>query len=139
MTERAAVYATPVTPCLLCGCTDNQACMTPDGACSWVFVDRARKLGVCSACVNKLPFHGLRPEVLQFAKSMEAVLKANDHKGGWKKMNRWLLCDRAINEMQELLRALEHLSPEEIAKEATDVANFMMMIVDNLTNQENNT
>lgn len=32
--------------CTVCGCTDNAACLTPDGFCSWVAPN------LCSACVT---------------------------------------------------------------------------------------
>lgn len=39
--------------CFICGCTEDRACMTPEGPCSWAFEDR-RGL-VCSACIIRLP------------------------------------------------------------------------------------
>lgn len=33
--------------CRVCGCTDSRAC--PDG-CSWIWVDRKARIGVCSSC-----------------------------------------------------------------------------------------
>lgn len=32
--------------CKICGCTDEQACITPDGPCCWVDEDHT----LCSAC-----------------------------------------------------------------------------------------
>lgn len=32
--------------CKLCGCTDDRACMTPNGPCHWV------KKDLCSACAR---------------------------------------------------------------------------------------
>jgi hypothetical protein len=37
--------------CIGCGCTDTNAC---DGGCSWLRVDRAAGLGVCSECPEKV-------------------------------------------------------------------------------------
>lgn len=39
--------------CHICGCTENQPCMTDEGPCSWAFETRAGP--VCTACVVKLP------------------------------------------------------------------------------------
>src|SRR6266699_5392354 len=41
-----------VATCIGCGCDDNHPCVGegPDGACSWMRVDRDKGLGVCSAC-----------------------------------------------------------------------------------------
>lgn len=35
--------------CTECGCTDDQACVTDEGPCSWV------QPGLCSACANPYP------------------------------------------------------------------------------------
>lgn len=58
--------------CRGCGCTDNNACMTDDGPCSWVLMDvdcEAREAGrqpttearphtgICSACAEALDWH----------------------------------------------------------------------------------
>jgi hypothetical protein len=39
--------------CLICGCTEDNACLTNEGPCSWAFERRAGS--VCSACVVELP------------------------------------------------------------------------------------
>ena len=71
------------------------------------------------------------PEVVAFADAMEAQLRANDHKPGWK--NDWSkdLLKRLREETDELEKTLEE--PDytgNILKEAADVANFAMMIAD---------
>jgi len=35
--------------CKVCGCTDDNACVTPEGSCHWVMK------GLCSACYIELP------------------------------------------------------------------------------------
>lgn len=42
--------------CIECGCHDFAACQVDDtgGPCSWLAVDRAAGLGVCSACPDGL-------------------------------------------------------------------------------------
>lgn len=94
----------------------------------------------------------LRPEVRAFAHLMEAQLRANDHKPGWKRDDPTALACRAEEELAELKSAVENwslsrvqgmddigrgadpLSPAERAKivgeEAADVANFAMMVAD---------
>lgn len=39
--------------CHICGCTEDNPCMTSEGPCSWAFEERAGS--VCSACIVKLP------------------------------------------------------------------------------------
>lgn len=78
-----------------------------------------------------------RPEVVAFANLMEAQLRANDHKGGWRNDRAADLHSRLLEEAEELFDALNWRSaflgaadPERIGSEAADVANFAMMIAD---------
>jgi NTP pyrophosphatase (non-canonical NTP hydrolase) len=89
----------------------------------------------------------IREEVAAFATHMESKLRENDYKGGWKNDGLGSLVNRAVEELQELQRAVgafEHVrySPSttaedlkaaarEVLREAADVANFAMMIADN--------
>ncbi len=82
--------------------------------------------------------------VLAFAHRMEAKLELNRDKGdreGWLKDHPAALVERLREELVELEEALgslafvaptgaERSTPEEIANEAADVANFAMMIAD---------
>lgn len=79
----------------------------------------------------------LRPEVLAFAHLMEAQLKANDHKPGWKGEDWYPLLMRMREETIELHEALIPGSRTDlpawwkrVGSEAADVANFAMMIAD---------
>lgn len=78
----------------------------------------------------------LRPEVRAFAEAMEAQLRANDHKPGWKNDSAFSLLVRLQEEKDELLEAVSCGrigSPEwakRVVKETADVANFAMMIAD---------
>lgn len=75
----------------------------------------------------------LRPPVRAFARAMEEQLRANDHKGGWDDCSLQYLRDRMDVELWELKRALRR-SPVnllEVMEETADVANFLMMVVDN--------
>lgn len=87
---------------------------------------------------------GLRAEVAAFAGAMEAKLRENDHKGGWKECNLTYLETRLREEMRELTSLFQawHLAGSgfmgyrrdevnaKIIREAADVANFAMMIAD---------
>jgi NTP pyrophosphatase (non-canonical NTP hydrolase) len=71
---------------------------------------------------------------------MEAVLKANDHKGGWDGCDSTYLLKRLKEEVIELEVQINHNTREpidltRIIHEAVDVANYAMMIADNLRDQ----
>ncbi|MED1557547.1 hypothetical protein [Bacillus paramycoides] len=77
----------------------------------------------------------MREEVKWFAEQMESKLQENDHKGGWQDCDCYWSLKRAREECLELLCELDAyrdlgLNKEEIIKECSDVANFMMMIAD---------
>ena len=40
--------------CIGCGCTDQHACVSDDGPCSWIVVDYDVGRGVCSCCQSNL-------------------------------------------------------------------------------------
>ena len=80
---------------------------------------------------------GVRPAIQWFAEQMEATLQRNDHKGGW--CNHDGLLDRLREETDELHGALvrhnasviaPNTHPNDVVREAVDVANFAMMIAD---------
>ena len=86
----------------------------------------------------------LRESVKWFAEQMELVLRKNDHKGGWKNCTWEYLFDRLEEEQKELVEECYkdgysdvfdiflNTNTEAMIKEAVDVANFAMMIADNL-------
>jgi hypothetical protein len=79
----------------------------------------------------------LRAEVMWFAEAMEVQLCANDHKPGWHDMPLLRLLVRLEQEARELRRAIERDQARPnaahwIITEAADVANFAMMIADNV-------
>jgi hypothetical protein len=75
----------------------------------------------------------LRPEVQWFAQQMELTLRANDHKGGWNEMSPRELATRLNEEVYELeLAYYAGRNAERVIREASDVANFAMMIADNI-------
>jgi hypothetical protein len=78
-----------------------------------------------------------RPEVRAFADLMEAQLRANDHKPGWRGDQDWELHYRLREEVSELGEQLAPGSRTDLASwrsrvgsEAADVGNFAMMIAD---------
>ena len=86
----------------------------------------------------------LRPRkaVMQFARRMEGVLREHDWKGGWKRMRDVETIQKLMEESQELQgaiwisahRSTQKADPptvEDILKEAIDVANYAMMLLDN--------
>ena len=73
--------------------------------------------------------------VLEFAVIMQEKLDANDHKDHWSTMSLQYLFTRLAQETGELSRAnKKKLHPDQIDREAADVANFAMMIADNYRN-----
>lgn len=92
----------------------------------------------------QLTLQDVRPEVVAFAIAMEEKLRKHDDRGGWDDCHVSYLCDRAMEELQELHVALEpfiaegggygYPAPynvrESILDETVDVANFCMMIAD---------
>lgn len=86
----------------------------------------------------------LRKSVEWFAKEMEAKLQENDHKGGWAGCRFSDLFPRIQHERDELMLTAvplkldtiaETLSPEDacqLIRECADIANFAMMIADNV-------
>lgn len=74
----------------------------------------------------------LRPEVRIFAEAMEQKLRENEHKGGWKTCNPNFLYARFRLELEEFGRAFNTLERVGVLDEAADVANYLMMICDNL-------
>jgi len=69
-------------------------------------------------------FGKLRPEVLAFARMMEAQLKRNDHRGGWKACTVDYLLDRLRANMDDLEAG------HRIGHTLADLANFAMMLAD---------
>lgn len=84
---------------------------------------------------TKLTLADLRPEVARFALLMEAKLRENDHKTGWKDNTTRALYLRLTEEALELAEALSNwragvTNADFVVSEAVDVANFSMMIAD---------
>lgn len=73
----------------------------------------------------------LRDEVVWFSELMEETLKKNDYKGGWENCDVEYLLQRLELELDELTIATLNGNNEDVIREATDVANFAMMVADN--------
>lgn len=76
----------------------------------------------------------VRKAVKDFAVLMEEKLRKNDHKSHWSKESFTYLFSRLDEEMKELNQAVASAKTdcERITDEAIDVANFLMMITDNM-------
>ena len=71
-----------------------------------------------------------RRELQNFTDAMERQLRRNDHKGGWRGSGAIWLLSRLKEEVAELDEAIDSGDARRICGEATDVANFAMMIWD---------
>lgn len=85
----------------------------------------------------------LRPVLKEFVMEMERKLRINDHKTGWHDCAiEWLL-NRAYEELDEVRDAYKNRGDiysgdhQKIIMECADVANFMMMIADNVQRNQN--
>jgi hypothetical protein len=72
-------------------------------------------------------------EVMQFSIVMEKKLIKNSHKSGWQSLSRKQILRRIEQEVGELRTAIDMGSKVAIIDECADVANFCMMMHDNLT------
>lgn len=78
----------------------------------------------------------IRKALQRFAEKMESQLKANDHKSGWIGCSFTFLEDELNRNNRELRSALFSMEDtKEIIKRCANVANFAMMIADNLDKQ----
>lgn len=76
----------------------------------------------------------MREAVDWFRDQMVAKLVANEHKGGWGGCPRGVLAERMIAEVREMHRAATH-DPAAAILECADIANYAMMIADNLRHE----
>ena len=65
-----------------------------------------------------------------FAEEMEKKLRANDHKDGWHDCSLNWLFDRLLEEVEELRQECARQAGLGVIDEATDVANYCMMLAD---------
>lgn len=96
--------------------------------------------GCCKKCGKDIRVHNnldenkLRKPVLWFAEQMEGVLQDNEYKRGWQGMELQFLARRIGGELAELYHELTlPLGPDEaIIRECCGIANFAMMLADNV-------
>lgn len=83
----------------------------------------------------------LRPALKTFAEAMELVLRKNDHKGGWKSEAVGYLLGRIGDELEEAKEVYNGVHDgdalRKMQKEVVDIANFSMMLYDNLEDYYN--
>lgn len=117
----------------------------PEDAIPWrrTYTDFVMVMKVDGKDVLRFEFVGkrqvsyCRPEVMAFARAMEAKLRLNAHKGTWKEDDPFDLLARVVDEIDELDVAIEEYSggPTEetrkaVLSEAADVANFCLFTAD---------
>lgn len=73
-----------------------------------------------------------RKEVRSFAIAMEKTLQLNDYKGGWSRMADEEIIARILEETGEIITAKACITGNNPEQECIDVANFAMMLWDNL-------
>ncbi len=73
-----------------------------------------------------------RKELQNFAIQMESVLRLNDYKGGWQDMADEEIIARILEETAEIITAKACISGNSPETECIDVANFAMMLWDNI-------
>ena len=82
----------------------------------------------------------LRPEVEDFAKQMETKLLRKDHlyPNGWGASSEDSLVEKMYVKFDKFVETLPHEQSRKSAELAADVANYLMMIVDNLEKEKVN-
>jgi len=90
---------------------------------------------------QEMEYEEVRPAVKWFATLMEQKLRENDHKANWTGCGIEYLMERLVQEYGELVEATwdlrkENGSPEEVIKEAADIANFCLFIADNASGNQ---
>jgi hypothetical protein len=98
-------------------------------------VNRVLSRTVHQQQVSGQPVPGyVREEVMRFAIAMEAILRENDHKGGWlqPRCGTKYLFDGLTTETKELYHEIEIDHKIPALKESCDVGNFDMMLFDTI-------
>lgn len=77
----------------------------------------------------------IRPEVIEFAKSMESILQFDDFKYGWETMSKKELIIKISKHFNKLLSLTlsfdDSLSNAEISKECIRISNYLMFLFNN--------
>lgn len=77
----------------------------------------------------------VRSEILKFAEQMEKRLQAHDDRPGWKNEPNSYLYTALLSKV-ETLGVTDFCEKETHLKLATDIANFAMMLYDNVSREE---
>jgi len=72
--------------------------------------------------------------VFDLSQRMMQKLRKNSHKAHWSTVTNGWLFARLREEVDELRSALHNETPDDIANECADIANFAAMIADNVQN-----
>ena len=83
--------------------------------------------------IKEMDSQEMRPVLVSFSKYMEAILKENDHRGGWCGNSLEDLFSRLEHQCDALGAALPTGQAHRVRKECADIANFAMMIYDKVT------
>lgn len=79
----------------------------------------------------------MRKPVIAFAEEMEVKLKKKDKsRYGWGSLTTKKLIEKLKREVHELDQGFDNCDPDNVCEEAVDIANFAMMIHDNLTKRK---
>lgn len=113
----------PPTPAILN--MENEMCYTKED------VDRI---------ILAIKDQGVREELRKFTHYQDWVLAENDHRGGWRNLNALELLMRIHGEIGELIEVVSYhiknpksdAGKEDVMKECADVANYAMMLWDNI-------
>jgi hypothetical protein len=62
--------------CRGCGCTENDACVTEDGPCSWLLFDIETPTGFCTACAVEVEWDQEAIATFWNRQVMQAVRRA---------------------------------------------------------------
>lgn len=84
---------------------------------------------------NKRPWVDDHEALQVFSNDMYIKLRENSHKAHWNTVTTEWLLNRCMEELNELQEALGNEDPGDIVRECADVANFAMMIADNVRNE----
>lgn len=110
-----------------------------NNASEWL---KAHDTAIRNATLDELSLP--RDPILRFSRIMETKLREHDDRDGWEDCDLVWLFERAEDEMKELKKEItmymnhSSLSPkwlvikERVQREAADVANFCMMMSDNM-------
>lgn len=84
-----------------------------------------------------MEYKDCRKVVKDFAIQMEIILRENDHKHGWEDLADETIISRMLEEIGEIITEKACITGNSPQDEAVDLANYAMMLWDNITNNAN--